>query len=940
MAVGHVLTCSRFLVLVLALVLTLKPFKPTQKLNYGLPSLLVASNLVTETFSRFYASSSCRRSRGTGVTSVFKVKMGLHVLKATLVAVYLILLAGDVSMNPGPSPVGFPGGSGKNGSQEFKNIPVLISNRTYNYSRSFKRPTMRNIIEVPIVRDERPSAKRHLRLCSLNARSLKNKSADFVCYALSTGADVFAITETWFAEHDMANRGAVTLPGYKLLDQTRRGRTGGGTALLFNESIDVQKVDGGECTSFEFSEYMLHYGSNKLRIVVVYRTPYSAAHPVTTAVFFNEFSSYLESIIMSPEPLLITGDFNIHVDTTHDSDRIHLLELLTSMGLEQHVDKPTHISGHTLDLIITRCSDPLLCAKPIADYLFSDHITVLCDLKLGKPSPKVKLVSYRKMKYINQGKLRADLLSSGLCKNTPDTLDDLVNNYNTTLIQALDRHAPLRTKLIQSRPLVPWFNEEIKEARREKRRAERKWRSTGSRKDMLAYKAKKNNTNSLMNQVRCKFYHDLIEDNSDNQRNLFSSVKKLLNQGDNKAVYPPVDDNVKLANQLGTFFVQKLETIGSKLDNLAQGLPPLHDGGHAQVIPHPFSNFTPLTEEEINKLISSSPKKSCILDPMPTSLVMECMDVLLPIITKMVNLSLESGRCADDWKSAVVLPLLKKHGLDLLYKNYRPVSNLQYISKLAEKAVFEQIHAHMMTYSLYPDLQSSYRRYHSTETALVKITNDILMKMNTQEVTLLVMLDLSAAFDTVNHAILLTRLSEELGICGVALEWFKSYLENRDQRILVDGSLSERFGLDSGVPQGSCLGPLLFIVYASKLFKVVGDELPHVHCYADDTQIYLSFKPSSSTSQMDAVRVIEHCIEKIRCWLIQDRLLINDDKTEFMIIGTRQQLCKLQTLNIHVGSSEIKPSLQVRNLGCWLDPNLNMRDHITNVCKAAFFLFV
>ena len=146
----------------------------------------------------------------------------------------------------------------------------------------------------------------------------------------------------------------------------------------------------------------------------------------------------------------------------------------------------------------------MLSAKPIADYLFSDHITVLCDLELGKQPPKVKQVSNRKIKDIDREKLQVDLLSSELCQNTPVSLDELVNSYNTTLAQALDRHAPLRTRVIRSRPLVPWFNEEIKAARREKRKAERKWRRTGSREVMLAYKAKKNN------EARCKFYHNFI----------------------------------------------------------------------------------------------------------------------------------------------------------------------------------------------------------------------------------------------------------------------------------------------------------------------------------------------------------------------------------------------------------------------------------------------
>ena len=136
--------------------------------------------------------------------------------------------------------------------------------------------------------------------------------------------------------------------------------------------------------------------------------------------------------------------------------------------------------------------------------------------------------------------------------------------------------------------------------------------------------------------------------------------------------------------------------------------------------------------------------------------MIDCIEVLLPIITKMINLSLEFGLFTDDWKCALVLPLLKKSGLDLLYKNYRPVSDLQYVSKLTERMVFEQIHTHMMTHSLYPEFQSAYHKNHSTETALVRVTNNILMKMNSQEVTLLAILDLSPAFVTVNHNILLT----------------------------------------------------------------------------------------------------------------------------------------------------------------------------------------
>ena len=266
---------------------------------------------------------------------------------------------------------------------------------------------------------------------------------------------------------------------------------------------------------------------------------------------------------------------------------------------------------------------------------------------------------------------------------------------------------------------------------------------------MLAYKVKKNNVNALMNESRCKFYHNFIRIIATVSATYFWQQRSytVLNQGDNRAVYPPVDDISNLANQLGTFFIQKIEAVGSTLNNMVQGPPALPDD-YAQVSPPPLSKFSLITEEKVHKLINSSTNKSCTLDPMPTSLVIDCIYVLLPIITKMINLSLESGLFTDDWKCALVPPLLKKPGLDLLFKNYRPVSNLQYVSKLTERMVFEQIHTHMMTHSLYPEFQSAYRKNHSTETALVRVTNDILMKMNIQEVTLLVMLDLSATFDT------------------------------------------------------------------------------------------------------------------------------------------------------------------------------------------------
>ena len=169
--------------------------------------------------------------------------------------------------------------------------------------------------------------------------------------------------------------------------------------------------------------------------------------------------------------------------------------------------------------------------------------------------------------------------------------------------------------------------------------------------------------------------------------------------------------------------------------------------------------------------------KICTLDPLPSSILLICIEELLPVISRMVNVSLENGYFADDWKRAVVHPPLKKSGLQLINKNFRPVSNLQFTSKLTEKAVAVQLQEHMLVNGLFPELQSAYRQHHSTETALLKVKNDHLMAMDKGQVTLLVLLDLSSAFDTVEHEIPLERLRSTIGLRGKVLSWFESYLK-------------------------------------------------------------------------------------------------------------------------------------------------------------------
>ncbi len=466
----------------------------------------------------------------------------------------------------------------------------------------------------------------------------------------------------------------------------------------------------------------------------------------------------------------------------------------------------------------------------------------------------------------------------------------------------------MKNKVIIERTRVPWSNEEIKEAKRKRRKAERKWSDTRLAADLADFKHKRNVVTRLMNKARREFYSEFIDAHSGNQRKLFTATMKLVNQSRTRDL-PPVPDSAACTSSIGKFFYRKIANIREQLDSRSDPVTSKTQipAAATTIGVSPFSDFNVLTEQDVSALIMSSSRKTSPTDPMPSKLVSEC-SCLLPVITKMINTSLQKGHFPDDWKEALLSPLVKKVGADFTFQNLRPVSNLPFISKLTEKAASNQTHCHMTVNNLFPPLQSAYRKNHSTETALLKITNDILLNMNKQHVTLLVVLDLSAAFDTIDQDILLDCMSTKLGIDGVVLKWFGSYLKGGSQRVAVHEAVSEKFDLSWGVPQGSCLGPLLFTIYASELFNVIKNHLPNAHCFADDSELYLSFNPSNEHGDVQAAKSMELCVNNIKNWISRDKLLMNDDKTEFLIIGTRQQLERVNLNCISIGTADISPS--------------------------------
>ena len=221
----------------------------------------------------------------------------------------------------------------------------------------------------------------------------------------------------------------------------------------------------------------------------------------------------------------------------------------------------------------------------------------------------------------------------------------------------------------------------------------------------------------------------------------------------------------------------------------------------------------------------------------------------------------------------------------------------------------------------------------TTVPRLVKVYSDIMNSMDRQQVTKLVLLDLSAAFDTVDLEILSVIFQQRFNISGTVLSWFFSYLRDREQSVIIKDTLSETYRLKYGVPQGSCAGPVVFLGYLSSLYDIIERHAPSIAGYADDTQLYLSFNPSDPEAENKAVRKIEDCIKDIRAWMLSHKLKL----TELLLTGSKQQLTKVPELSVKVGFADVSKSNDARNLGVIFDSNMTLEKQVNNISKRAFF---
>ena len=531
-------------------------------------------------------------------------------------------------------------------------------------------------------------------------------------------------------------------------------------------------------------------------------------------------------------------------------------------------------------------------------------------------------MSFRNWKSIDSATMTMDLQL--ITCPASASVDELVELYNTSLSSVFDLHAPVKTREVNFSRSAPWFTHELRKIKTAGRVLERRYRHSGLTVHKLAFREHQRAYSNSLKDARSQFYSSLINKNPGNSKQLFTTINHLLKPQPSSST----EATEEQCNSFIDFFRSKVNNIRSLMSSSpsatntlsASVLSPLH--------------LAEVRESHVEEILRKMKSCTCTLDPIPTALLKSHIPTLSPFITKVVNLSLQSGYVPPALKVAVIRPLLKKPTLDPeVLANYRPISNLAFLSKVLEKVVASQLQDHLKHNNLFEKFQSGFRSAHSTETALLRVTNDLLMTADAGSPSLLILLDLTAAFDTVDHTILLERLHTTIGLSDSALKWFQSYLSGRTEYVSLGRCKSRQLPVSCGVPQGSVLGPILFIIYMLPLGRVISRHGMSFHCYADDTQLYIKTAPSPTA----AMSCLTACLGEIKAWMSNNFLQLNSSKTEALLVGTPHQVQSSSLTHLTFDSQVIPLSSTVTNLGVRFDPHLTFNDHIKHLCKTSFY---
>ena len=760
-------------------------------------------------------------------------------------------------------------------------------------------------------------------MCSLwNVTSMINKTPKIMEHLLDRDPKIVFLTETWLKSDVSDVTALVKTYGYKLVHDRRKNRdkeTGGGVGIMLKLGMKHKHVPIRTYSSFELTLLKLFQNNGKCVLLVsLYRILF-----VSVTVFLVEIVELFEYLASCPEEILLCGDINIHMD----EDEIYanrFKDLLNTFNLTQHIDFPTHNLGHTLDIVAT--TERLFVSKFKAEENdVSGHFLIDFCLQF---SPVLKVeseISYRKIH--DQEKFQEEIIAKlQIDNNLP--FSDNIKQYNDTLSTLLDEHAPVRRKKVKIVSNAPWFDSEYSNLRKLRRKAEKKFQKSGLSVHKDDFIRLRKQCTDLAHQKKCKYYGEKLE--GAETKDVFKEINTLLDRKQ-ESVLPEAKSDKELADSFMNFFNDKIKKIRSTF-------PPKQRETYTMFPTEAtLTEFEPVTTDEIRKFVVSFGVKCSPEDPIPVSILKANSDTFIPIWTELVNISLKQGSM-DCLKNAVVIPLIKE--MDAIMdkdnqKNYRPVSNLLFLGKLIERVVAVRLNQHMTVNELNEESAYGYKSGHSTELLLLKAVNDLLLSCDNQMPSIVMLLDLSAAFDTVDQRKLLNILEIEIGIKGTALKWFESFLLNRTQKIKIGDSYSDLTNLLYGVAQGSVLGPPLFNIYIRPLRRYLMVTFFTLFGFADDHQLIKSFLPVFQIHALSSD--IQYCFEKITDFMNEFFLKLNASKTKILVIMPPSLAHEIRIRGTFVNGACIRFVSSAKNLGVILDDELSFKKQIVKVVKSCFF---
>ena len=763
----------------------------------------------------------------------------------------------------------------------------------------------------------------------LNIRSLQHNFDNFrllLDNPLQSSFSVVGLTETWLTKNSATY---YSLPGYKFIENSRINKTGGGVAFYINENLDYYIHDKYSVMNDTIESLLVEIkisGSKNIIILVIYRPPNS-----NCKLFLEYLQELIHSQIFSNKDSFIIGDFNIDISKCHSLNTSQeFLDTMLSATFLPLITKPTRVTNHSATLIDNIfCNVNPLPESGIVLSDLSDHYPVFT---LFSRDPKTtKHTSEETVRKITPNKI-ADL------KNDLSTVDwsEVYNVKDTNLsfnkfMQIinfyLDKNIPLVKKKSNYKkvPRLPWVSKSLLRSINRKNKFYYIDKVNRTEESHRTYTLYKNILTKTLRAEKRKYFQNKISLFKNDIRNTWKIINSAINKHNDKHQITKIKLNNEVihdSNNIASAFNNYFSHIGKDLAKSIPSTPKKFDDFLRTPNPNSFF-FLPVIKEELKDTVTKlKDKKSTGYDGIDNILIKNIIDVIVDPLVHIFNLSLINGIVPEGMKISKIIPVFKKGDKENVI-NYRPISLLTSLSKLLEKIVYCRLLDFLNIHNIISNSQFGFRQKHSTSHAILTFIEKITKAIDKSYHSVGVFLDLSKAFDTIDHDILLRKLYH-YGIRGKALEWFSSYLTNRKQFVTINGHCSSQQDLNCGVPQGSLLGPLLFIIYINDISN--SSEILHFVLFADDSNVLLSHPDPDIL-----VNTLTLELEKLLHWIRANKLSLNLQKTKCMIFSN--SLDRLP-MNITLDGSVIEVVSTMKFLGLTIDNKLSWKPHIDSVCRS------